>query len=390
MADDERNEWRVGAPEPAGSDQPEAATAPDAPLPAADGATETAPATEAETAAETAAATAAPGPVDPVVEALLRQPEVGARAAPGGPAGAPVETHRRRNRRPLVITAGLIAVAVVVATALLVDRAGTGNATVPDESRLDSGVAAVTSAPPTAASPSPSLATPAVTPPPTPNLSPDAGVVVFEDDFKTSSKGWATGTPTTLTTLSLTPAGYVIAASGASTDHLIAAPPEQGYQALAVTAVGSQASGRGSAGFGVTCQAAGALPRSAATATGSSATKKPASSGGNVVYEFVVINSGSWLVERRDVSQESAPPVVLMHGTTTTTPGSTSISVTGMCATSWDGQRVRLAMFINGLPITEVGDFTDDPVLWKGGVVVTTGDVPATVTIHDFEERDLD
>jgi hypothetical protein len=373
MAEDEPIPWRVDAPETGPSKEPAAETAADVPAAGAE-------------------PRAGDAPVDQLVQALLRAPEVGEAEAGGDLPAATVPatgSGGRRVRRPVVVTAGLAAVAAILVVAFSLGYVGNGNAAGPGSSGRSSDAVATSAAPSTGPTATPSvLVTPQPTPQPTPNLSPDGGVVVFDDDFQGARKGWATGSPTTLTALSITPQGYVIAASGQSTDHLIASPQSKGYQALAVTADGSQASGRGSAGFGVTCQAAGRLPSE--PTPGSAAGSPRASGQPGVIYEFIVLNSGPWLVERRDADPDlTAPPVVLMHGTTTTTPGSHTISVTGICATSADGQRVRLAMYINGLPITEVGDFTDDPAIWKGGVVVSTGDVPATVTIHRFEVRDL-
>jgi hypothetical protein len=108
------------------------------------------------------------------------------------------------------------------------------------------------------------------------------------------------------------------------------------------------------------------------------------------MYEFIVLNNGGWLVERRDGSPDhSAPPTILMHGSASTVPGKAAISVSGICATSSDGKRVRLALFVDGIRVTEFSDAPAEALAWKGGVVVTTGDVAATVTVTGFEERKL-
>jgi hypothetical protein len=368
---------------------------------------ELAPAAEArpETAPEPAAAPeAAAGPDAELVEALLREPEVGERA--GDPPRGP--QRRRRVRRPLLVTAALLGLAVVVAGGLvLAYGAGVGNGGSPGaSSRPVASDAAAGSGTPgsSAAGPTSSAeATPAPTASPSTDLSPDAGEVVFSDDFKSGEKGWPTGSLTTLTTLSYSAGGYVIAASGSSTDHLIASPKQTGYQAIAVTVEASQTSGRGTAGFGVTCQAVGPNPNaSAAAATptpsaqasgsaGSSSASSPSpATPSSVMYEFIVLNNGGWLVERRGGSPDPGePPTILMHGSASTVPGKATISVSGICATSSDGKRVRLALFIDGIRMTEFGDLPAEALSWKGGVVVTTGDVAATVTVTSFEERKL-
>jgi hypothetical protein len=308
------------------------------------------------------------------------------------------------------VTAALLGLAIVVAGGLvLAYGAGTGNGGAPGDSSSSGPVAsdtAVGSGTPGSSSTSLSSsaeATPAPTAPPSTDLSPDTGEVVFSDDFKSGEKGWPTGSLTTLTTLSYSAGGYVIAASGSSTDHLIASPKQTGYSAIAVTVEASQASGRGTAGFGVTCQAVGANPNASQAAAAPTATVSASGSAGpsaaasaspvapsSVMYEFIVLNNGGWLVERRGGSPDpAAPPTILMHGSASTVPGKAGISVSGICATSSDGKRVRLALFVGGIRMTEFSDLPAAATAWKGGVVVTTVDVAATVTVTSFQERNL-
>jgi hypothetical protein len=369
--------------------------APTQPRPPAEGTprAEALPETASESAAE-------------LVEALLRNPEVGKHAGDQ----PRVPRRGRRIRRPLFVTAALLGLAGVVAGGLvLAYGAGTGNGGAPRASSSSSPVAsdvAVGSGTPgssTADSTSSAEATSAPTASPSTDLSPDAGEVFFSDDFKSGEKGWPTGSLTTLTTLSYSAGGYVIAASGSSTDHLIASPKQTGYQAIAVTVEASQASGRGTAGFGVTCQAVGPNPNASAAAATPTATAPASGSAGpsaassaspampsSVIYEFIVLNNGGWLVERRGGSPDPGEaPAILMHGTASTVPGKAAISVSGICATSSDGKRVRLALFVGGIRMTEFGDLPAAATAWKGGMVVTTVDVAATVTVTGFEERKL-
>lgn len=202
-------------------------------------------------------------------------------------------------------------------------------------------------------------------------------------------KGWPTGSLTALTSLSYSASGYAIAAEGSNTDHLIASPWQTGYSAVVVTVSASLSSGRGTAGFGVTCETAGSGSAPAASPSGSEPGPTASASGSGTTYEFIVLNDGGWLVEHRDGSlDQTAAPTVLMHGTTATVPGVSPISVSGICATSADGH-VRLALYLDDIRLTEITDVPPAASVWRGGIVVTTGNVAATVTVRSFKERDL-
>ncbi len=188
--------------------------------------------------------------------------------------------------------------------------------------------------------------------------------------FPGQAADWPIGQQTGLTQLSVSAGGYVVVASGRSTDHLVDAPFDSGRRRLAVTAVASQSSGRGTAGFGVSCRSAGSA---------------------QVLYEFVVLNNGGWLVERRDGSADrSAAPTILMHGTSPSVPGPAPITVSGVCAASDDGKTTRLVMVVDGVRLTDIADSTPTPAEgWRGGLAVSTVDAAATVVFSRFEERDL-
>ena len=204
---------------------------------------------------------------------------------------------------------------------------------------------------------------------PTP-YSPDGGSPVLDLGFPGDAKGWPIGQQAGSTQLSLSAGGYVVTASGRSTDHLVDAPLDKGYRRLAVTATAAQSSGRGTAGFGVSCRSAGPVA---------------------VMYEFIVLNNGGWLVERRTGTNDVGAPTIVMHGTSFSVPGPKPIAISGICAASADGKTTRLSMFVDGVRLTDVADFTPTPSEgWRGGIVVSTVDVAATVVFASFEERDLD
>ena len=345
--------------------------------------------------------------IDAETAALLRDPEVGEHHA-AEPAAA---ASRRRGFRPrgrtAVAAAAVVVVVAIAAGAVLATRVGTSANVAATSPATTRALATATSAPPSA--------TPSIAPSPTDpgddadqsagpsdvDLSTGAGKVVFSDDFHDASAGWTTA-GTKLTTFSLTSGTYLVSGTGSLTDHLVEAPFADRFSEVVVTAVGSQTSGRGTAGFGVTCGSAAEtapdvpLPNgtptagsSAAPARSAAASPTPAPQG--ILYEFVILNNGGWLVERRDGSPtRSARPVVLMQGITGVVAGSEPITVSGICATSTDGTRTRLVLAIDGTKVIEFSDLTSEITQgWRGGIVVSTVSTGASVSFTRFEVRNL-
>lgn len=204
---------------------------------------------------------------------------------------------------------------------------------------------------------------------------------------------------------------YVISATGSGVDHLIAAPVAESYPSIVSTVAASQSSGRGTAGFGVTCQGTASsspgsgssgAPASAVSPSpvspspgGASAATTPAatSTAGlepHLMYEFLVLSNGSWVVERRDGSPSKAlPPVVLAHGPSPAVPGTAVVSVSGVCASAANGKAVRLILFVDAVRLADITDARSSQDGWRPGLVVTTIDVAAVVSVRHFEERQL-
>lgn len=213
--------------------------------------------------------------------------------------------------------------------------------------------------------------TPSPTPTPYggPTLGPDAGSVFFDDDFFDLSHGWPIGTVTANTRFEFWPGSYVIHASGAGVDHLIAAPYKVGFSWLAMTVTGSLVATHATAGLGVTCH------------RGVDADQ--------VTYEFVVYDRGGWVLERRDGPPSmGALPVILAQGNSAAVLGPDPISVVGVCDSTENGQQTTLAFYANGARLAVYTDSTgSQPGGWFGGIVAVSGDTPITLVIAHFQER---
>jgi hypothetical protein len=199
--------------------------------------------------------------------------------------------------------------------------------------------------------------------------SPAAGTLVLSNDFA-DANGWPQGKLSSLTELSVSPGGYVVRASGRSTDHMLEAPVAASYPRIAVTVTAAQSNSPGTAGFGVICKAG---------------------VGSGFIYEFLVLSNGGWLVEKRQGDSGGGPPTILAHGTSNSVPGARPISVSGECATAADGGSTRLVLSVEGLVLGDFADAVPAPAGgWRGGLVVSTVDVAATVVFRHFDERALD
>ncbi len=230
--------------------------------------------------------------------------------------------------------------------------------------------ASAASASPSAAPPGDSLAPASGTPEDArAPRSPAAGTLVLSNDFA-DANGWPQGKLSSLTDLSVSPGGYVVRAGGRSTDHMLEAPVAASYPRIAVTVTAAQSNSPGTAGFGVICKAG---------------------DGSGFIYEFLVLSNGGWLVEKRQGDSGGGPPTILAHGTSNSVPGARPISVSGERSTAADAGSTRLVLSVEGLVLADFADAVPVPAGgWRGGLVVSTVDVAATVVFRHFDERALD
>jgi hypothetical protein len=197
------------------------------------------------------------------------------------------------------------------------------------------------------------------------------GTLVYSDDFRDSSSGWTTDTLASGTTFRYTSAGYVVAAKG-NLDHYAFAPYALPLQqaSMSVTATQSNDAPTG-AGFGVSCR----------RGTGTS----------EIRYDFLVTTGGDWLIERRNGGLTTAP-AILKQGSSSATPGSSSLTVRGMCVTLSDLHTTRLILFAD---TKKIADFADTgaalpDIGWQTALIVTSdASHPSVVTATRFEVRDL-
>ncbi|MGA3058197.1 MAG: hypothetical protein ABSE70_09235 [Candidatus Limnocylindrales bacterium] len=221
--------------------------------------------------------------------------------------------------------------------------------------------------------PSPSLTIAATRGPVTFSSSPASGdgAVVFSDDFQNRSSGWPTASQSGFMTFSFTSKGYVINAGGGVLHHLVYSPSKQASQQLSISLTAGLASASTGAGLGVTCR------------RGQGASE--------ISYELLVQNDGGWLVTRRDGAPSlGALATTLSHGSSAVVPGTTPITVVGMCATLGDGTATRLVLFVEGKKVADMVDSATLPAGgWMGGLLVASRDTPAVATATRYEERDL-
>jgi hypothetical protein len=164
--------------------------------------------------------------------------------------------------------------------------------------------------------------------------------------------------------------GYAIASRTGALEHFVYSPYRTGKKQLGMTVTASQAGAPSGAGFGVTCR----------RGTGKA----------QVTYALVVLSTGKFYVERyKGIPSASNGATSLKRGTSSVTPGSTPITVVGMCATLYGGV-TRLALFAEG---QKLADFTDSATLtgtgWVGGIDMVSGKTPSTLIARSWVERDL-
>jgi hypothetical protein len=294
-------------------------------------------------------------------------------AYPPGTPGA-ITGRRRHVRLFLALGAVVLVVGTVLAAAVVLAPRKSAGAGATDQGRATPSLAMVggasTSASAAAPSDSPVDATSgAVTA--AASLAAGRGTVVFFDDFHDRQAGWPDSSKAGVVTFQYTPQGYVIDATGGTMHNLVYSPYLVGVQQLSMALTAKLASTASGAGLGVTCR------------RGQGASL--------ISYELLVLNDGRWFVERRE-----GPPsldvnaTILSHGSSADVPGSTPITVSGMCATLSDGATTRLALFVQGQKVADLLDKASLPVGgWLGGILVASRDAPAAATATYFEERDL-
>jgi hypothetical protein len=106
---------------------------------------------------------------------------------------------------------------------------------------------------------------------------------------------------------------------------------------------------------------------------------------------MVVFNTGKYYVERYDgVPGTGSNAVIIKKGTSAVKPGSTPITVVGMCA-GLGGATTRVALFAEGQKIADLIDSA--PIItgsgWAGGFVMASGKTPSSLTATNWVERDL-
>lgn len=203
-------------------------------------------------------------------------------------------------------------------------------------------------------------------------LTPDRGAIVSTDNFDDPHSGWSNSNlNTSATTFAYQAGGYVVGSLTGTMDHFVYGPYRTAKQQLSMSVTATLTGAPSGAGVGVTCR------------RGTGATQ--------TTYAMVVLNTGKYYVERYDgVPGTGSNPVIIKKGTSDAKPGSTPITVVGMCATL-GGATTRLAMFVEGQEIADVDDTA--PIItgsgWTGGFVMASGKTPSSLTATSWVERDL-
>jgi len=375
-------------PVPAAASATAPATAP-APAPAP------APAVVAPAPA-TAPATAAGSDVHPDDEPLVYVRKLGSTSVGGSRPWAVSTTDwpdqpGPRSHRRLIMLAGAGFVVVALVAAAFAWFGGGGGAAAPKATPSEVGLAtpslgassttaasAATSASPDATqTPAPTdTPTTAPTSPPGPvtastTLAADRGALLSTDNFRNPKSGWSTPSKNSaVTTYSYGSAGYLIGSRTGMLEHMVYAPYRTTKQQLSMAVTASQAGAPKNAGFGVACR----------RGTGAAQTS----------YTLVVMNTGSYYIERYDgVPSGSSSPKTIKRGTSSVVPGTTPITIVGMCATMGGGS-TRLALFVEG---QKIADVTDSVKLasagWTGGIDMQSGKTTSVLTVTGWQERDL-
>jgi hypothetical protein len=204
------------------------------------------------------------------------------------------------------------------------------------------------------------------------NLAASSGTVVFTDDFHDATSGWNSAVLPSGTSFGYALGGYVVNGKG-TLHHFAEAPFQSALSQLSMSVTATQTAGAPpGAGFGVTCWRGDGADR--------------------IRYEFVVLAPGTWYLERDGgVDTLTSRGIVLQKGAAKVGPGTSPITIVGVCATL-DGGAVRLALFVNGQRMV---DRLDRPggaseFGWLSGLDVSSRDAGASsVMATKFEVRDL-
>jgi len=195
------------------------------------------------------------------------------------------------------------------------------------------------------------------------------GRLVFSDDFKDASSGWTTNTLPSGTKFSYSSSGYVVVGKG-TLHHYAFAPYELGLTQASVSITATQDSGApAGAGFGVICTSG--------------------SGSAELDYEFLDLSPGTWFLER-EIGANNTPDIIT-RGSAPAEPGTTPVTVVGVCATLSDGKTVRLILFVNGKSVVDVSDKPTAAITsWQSGMIFASREESSsTVTVSHFELRDL-
>jgi hypothetical protein len=201
------------------------------------------------------------------------------------------------------------------------------------------------------------------------------GAVVFKDDFHDVHSGWDTVSGDPDISYAFVNGAFVAVAKGAFLFY-DPSPYSEPQQQLSVGATATlDIHTPPDAGFGVDCtRGAGSV---------------------QTTYEFTADADSTWYIARlTGASSVTNFPTTLAQGTIRGKPAPGVIPVTsvGVCATLADGLTTRLVFFIDG---SKVADLTDtqpavSPDGWLADLVTVGSDSgPVTVTVTQFEERDL-
>jgi hypothetical protein len=196
------------------------------------------------------------------------------------------------------------------------------------------------------------------------------GGLAFTDDFNDPHAGWKTKDEGA-GTFSYSNGGFTANAPGNFIYHAVA-PYDVPIQQIGVTMTATIAPGAPQgASFGPNCDEGTSLSN-------------------DFHYEFLLTNDSRWFIVRHQ-GVTSNPTLTLKEGSAPVAAGTSSVTVTGMCATQGDGHTTRLVMFVNG---TQVADITDSHSLPTSGWVgaMSFGSLPGPVTVvtaTEFTVRNL-
>jgi hypothetical protein len=204
------------------------------------------------------------------------------------------------------------------------------------------------------------------------SLAPNRGTVVFADDFKDPTSGWNAATLPSGTSFGYALGGYVVNGKG-TLHHFAEAPYQQALSQFSMSVTATQTAGApAGAGFGVTCWRGDGDAR--------------------VRYEFVVLQPGTWYLERDGgVDTLSSRGIVLEKGSAHVAPGTQPMTIVGMCV-SIDSVSTRLALFVNGKKMVDRVDRSAgaSDFGWLSGLDVSSRDTgESSVMVTHFEVRDL-